>query len=750
MAFSDNFTGTAGQKLSARTGWSLLVGTDDFQIGTGATANQLVRSTGTSTVAFYGTGNDSTTAQTVTADIGASDNPGVVVLGNADTGATFTGYVLKFHTGNSVRLWRYNLSVGALLATVGSISDGLALELDVTLVAGNPSFTMKHGGATLGTFTDSSASKVVSGQRGVCLTATGTITPAFDNYSDNFTPPVSAAFTLTEPFSGFVFEGLRQTSDPSIAVSWTGAPGNVQARIVNSIGGAAVSGFDWATQVSSPAANSSATLTFPGLPVGGYYRVQVRDTVTTAEADGLNDWSVGAVIPIWGRSQAAKLFSNGGTLAPTSGSRVSVVQNGTTPGSITTAQLSAGQGAESEGVVAIANDWQADTSNVPAMIVAVAFPGLAITDFIGDTSLSLTVSGVTGTFTSEAITSSDGKTANVTVSGSTLTLTNAGHFTAGTTITGGTSGATATVATVWNVWTGHVTNAMNAAKNQASGFAYYMADTGDGGALDAAYSADLDTIKTMFDALTPGQIPLYGIVPHMRANNGLFTFTLRQIMFDKANSGGSYRLLTFVNDIVLAADGDPHQAVGAFGNQRAGTRIGRGLAWLLSNSSLSRVGPQIASAAFTNGSKNVIEVTFDRAIHTPDSSTTGIQGVHVSTDSGSTFPDPGAVGFSTAITASNKIQITKASGSWTSGVTRIDFMRGIPFTSTAGATFAGPESTVEANYLDKMIYDTTTFESSRGLPWSPVMGTGFGVSDASSGAGTPAWSKLSLSMSSGL
>jgi hypothetical protein len=57
------------------------------------------------------------------------------------------------------------------------------------------------------------------------------------------------------------------------------------------------------------------------------------------------------------------------------------------------------------------------------------------------------------------------------------------------------------------------------------------------------------------------------------------------------------------------------------------------------------------------------------------------------------------------------------------GLTRQDLLRGITFTSdSVAAAYFGAKAAIEANFLSKIITDTSGFDSGRGMPVSPAMG----------------------------
>jgi hypothetical protein len=665
MTFSDNFNGTTGQLLSARTGWTLGVGADCLTVNASGILTKGGATAGAINV--YYRPDDASTTPRVKADLLAS-TCGPVLLASGSDAASFNAYFMRQNTATGLRVYRINNGVveGTPIINLSGLTDTLGIELRATVSGGNPTLQVYRQGVAVGSaFTDSTGNKKTTGRRGIGTNTTSTISVALDNYEDNYSAPT--AFAITPPAVPF-YEGVLGASSVTVAGTYSGTIASIEARLVDGNGNA-VSGFDWSVKVASPAGNSFS-FSFASVPTGGPYRVQVRDSAVPGTVTaGAVDRYVGAIALVWGQSQADRLFSLGaGTVTIASESRAFTLRLGdkSQPGTPTFSPLSSGTGS---GIVAAANQWQADTNNIPVLFVDVTYQGSSIDLWISD-------------------------------------------------------GQRPGMAGGWNLWSGLATTMLTAV-GRAS-LMIFMQGTANVG--ETGYAPKMVTLKGMADALLSSPAPLAGVIPHARSNDGLQTWAMREQQRVQAQSGVPWVLLCWMLDWVMDADASPHQLNGDTGNPRGGTRVGRGLAKALYNSALDIGGPQIVACQFTNGTRNVIEITFDRDIETPSGATSSLAGWFVSAD-GSTWAEI-PTGYTAAITGARKLQITKTNGSWSAGA-RVDLLRGVPFQSNSGLSdYAGPESSVETDYLSKVLTDATSFDGGRGMSASPVMGSGFAVADA--------------------
>jgi hypothetical protein len=472
-------------------------------------------------------------------------------------------------------------------------------------------------------------------------------------------------FSVTD-ISGDVFDGYVGTGQPIVGGTYSGTPSDIQVRLIDS-SGVEVANAAWA---SATFAGGTYTHTFSGVAIGGDYRQQVRNTSTGPVTTASQKIYVGGVCYVFARSQAEKLYSDGvAGLAPTAASLVTLQRcTDHTGQAIVSTRLINGVQGMGEGAVAAANRWQSLTTNKPAKIVCAAYSGVAMSDWAADsTSVGDPASSVA-------------------------------------------------------IRTGYLHGVLSLAKYQPGVMIFFLSD-----AYDASYAAELDTVINYIWTLVPTMV--IAIAPQIRISSttGAQVQDSRQSHYDYAvDVTNSVSLAGFALDVQLSDDDSPHQATGAAGNQRWGAYIGQWMASFLFDAGLAKVGPAISSAAFTDGTRNVIEITFDKNIESPDGLTAAREGFWVSGDSGSTFSH---TGFTAAITAATKVRLTKTSGSWAAAVTRVEMFRGNPYgTSAADASYYyGTEANCEANFYQKTIFDTTSFESGRGMIARPTMGTGVAV-----------------------
>lgn len=462
-----------------------------------------------------------------------------------------------------------------------------------------------------------------------------------------------------------VFEGIRQASSVIVRGTYSATPTDVQVALYD----APTGGNLVAAYGSATFSAGAYTRTITGVAVGGPYYQRVRDNGGTATTSALPIY-VGVPALPWGQSQCNNLgVSDVGGLVATAGMKVFFckIPTETAPSTPVITDVATGYATLGSGIVAMANQWYADCGAIPLMIIDCNFPGTSIDDWINDAAIP----GGTGT-----------------------------------------------------LWTDIAVRVMAYTDNQASAVCF------DQGTADAsgyaAYAAKMDTLKAKFEAQLSGQDPLFLVAPHPRSNDGPNTWPIRNVQYAKAISGGDWRLWAWALDIEMDADGSPHQSTNAAGNRRLGTRFGRGLAKNLIDGALDILGPQVTSAMF-NAGRTAFTITYDRDIETPAAATTGLPGFV--TDAADTFATTVRT-MTAAITAARQVTVTKDSGAWAAG-TRFDYLRGVPFSSDNGdgSDYVGPESTMEANYFAKVITDTTSFDGSRGMPASPIMGTGMAVAD---------------------
>lgn len=494
---------------------------------------------------------------------------------------------------------------------------------------------------------------------------------------------------------GQVFEGIRNTGANQRTIVkglYGGDKTDIQVALYDAPSGGSIV-KDWTS--ASVQTGGAYRHTFTDVPAGGPYYQAVRDGVAGAVTRSTAGIKVGANVVLWGQSQCERLFTQDIASPSVSAEVNATILSAIDPANVTRGNrvdpLSPGMGqitrVTGSGAIAIANQWLADVgSSIPLQIVQVAYQGTGIHQWIANDP------GTPGDAT--------------------------------------------------NLWgtspsTGLAWAMADLAEYQATAVIFFQG-TSNVGAV-AAYPAQMDTLKGMFETLYNGTVapPLFLVAPHPRSNDGNQVFALRNAQFAKASSGGTWRVLCSMLDHEMDASGSAHQANGATGQIRLGRRLGRGAAkWIIDNA-LDNLGPRILRAEFTDGSRNVIEITFDRDIKLADG--TAFAGSPValpasfstSTNSGSTFTPLLSPDHSAAIVGARKVRLTKTTGSWPEGTTRIDYLRGTPYSSDpTTADFVGTEGAIQTDYLSKVITDTTSFDGGRGMPFAPPMGAGFAVAEA--------------------
>lgn len=292
----------------------------------------------------------------------------------------------------------------------------------------------------------------------------------------------------------------------------------------------------------------------------------------------------------------------------------------------------------------------------------------------------------------------------------------------------------------WSLWTGYTTTMMAACGYRATAMA--RADVINT-SMPEGIGAALDDYLANWDALlvnNPAPMDFWLVPPVRGGDKGgwisdgtdAYIDPFVYALIEKGRSGGRFRLLCYLADWQM--DGlttNHHQANGALGdtsaeahiagNRRGGHRMGAGIAAQMAKAlgtpALDALGPRILSAIFTSAGKTAIDVTFDRDIHVPDLSTTGLKQFWITSDAwataGNTKNSNDGAYMTAAIISDRVVRLTKTSGSW-SGSLKVAYLRDT-FDTTAGG-----ESTIRTTF-DGLIYDTSSVEGGRGivaLPYS--------------------------------
>lgn len=704
MAFTDNFTGASQSLLTDRPGWYFGFGENRLIITATNTLGKVAPVT-TSAYNGYYRDDDGSTSPTAGADLlKAGMFVGVLCSGTSE--ATFNGYCMRQASPTSVRVYKViNGAAGSNLIAglnITGLADTLGMELRAQVVNGSVNLQVFRQGVQVGSGTDSAASPIggvppfTAGRRAL-LTNTGAAdgTGLIDNYQDNYT--AGANLTINERVSRFF---ALQPGGTTATVTFSGGfatvPANVQTRIVDGAGNP-LPGFDWATKVPVPAGTTYVG-SFADVPKGGPYTIQVRDGAVPGTVTSIvNSVFVGGVVIAWGQSQNQRLNTVGvGGLAATAGMKVfhtTITGDKANPNPTVIREVATQWAQLGSGIVAMANQWHADTGGDPLLIVDCTYGGTSIESWINN------VTNISGTEMG------------------------------------------------WGLWTGVAMTSLAAGDFQATAI-YFFQGTSNTSNNGAGYSDNMDVLRDKFLSVLPDQAPLIAVLPHPRSMDGPNTYTLRAIQYAKAISGGTWRLLAWLLDWQMDGDASPHQSTVAAGNPRGGRRIGRGLAKLLANPALDIAGPRPVSARFTDATRAAFDVTFDRDIETPSGATTNLPGHFVSTNSGTSFSLL-MTGYSAAIVGPRTLRLSKASGSWPQGTTRYDLLRDEPLSSNFADPdrYVGPEAEMDTNFFSKLITDSSTFDGGRGMPAAPIMGTGLVVQEAD--AATPSVLDLLITIEGG-
>ena len=685
MAFTQDFNVANGTKLTA-LGFQQLQGTaDEGEVQN----NKLARTTTAGGKLFYSPSQDTggNGVQTVQMDNPRSVNIGICVYATV-TNNLLTAYYARAQTGyTSARLWKIvDGGTPSLLRASNSIPDCIGLELRVTKNGnGEPVLEMFRQGVSIGApFTDTS-SPILSGRRGIAFLGAVTVDDG-DNYVDNSgaAAPTGTTFTFNERPAGFTWEGKRSASAVNITGTYTGTPSAIQARVVDDTG-TPVPGFDWAVVDAAPA-GGTFDFTLNGVPIGLEYYAEVRDgTDEATETVNTNYFRVGTVIVIMGQSQSARLRSLGaGVATPTAEAvgRVNILHAIDTTGrdsrEATVSPMSASVGS---GTVSAANQIAADSTE-PVMMVELSRAGTGIVNWLNDDANSFG----------------------------------------------------------WNIYTGYVTTVLTALANQCTEFMlFWGTDLVSPEELNPGqFATDIETLMSQIATDFFTFRPHLTIMPHPRsaddsAENGS-NWRLRNAQYVLATSGDpNYSLSGWILDVIMDADGSPHQDPGAAGNVRFGLNIGRFIAARhLSTAPL--YGPQIIQARFKTTDRTAIVLTYDKDIETPSGNTTNLDQFYVTTDA---FATGSNLIYKTTgnITGARTVEIPHPSaGNWVGQTVHVDYLRDTPYDTTNGRY--GGEAGV-AVLVDDFIHGTDAFEGGRGMQGAPIMDDGMLVEVANTAPPPP-------------
>ena len=685
MAFSDNFDGTLNQPLELRTGWVRMFGDTNLRA---SSAGRLARVLVTNGVAlFLRTEDSGTLVQEVSVDIngGTSSSHYVMVMASGTEVANRSGYAI-YVSGTTLRLRK--ITNGVVSNDLRSVSISGVAQVGVrATVAGDGSsvsLQLTQGGVDLGApWVDTSGTRFTTGRPGILVGSTTALGGIFDNWSDNGVAPVLGINPLPHNF----IEGVANAG--AVAVPFAGVcPANatVEARILDAADNVVI---DWTALAGSTAGGTYSSRLTGAIPVGLGYKRQVRNAASPGDVvDDFKPFTVGAIFLWWGQSQQGIFVTSGSTAVTPSAAALERCFLLTDP--LKTA--AAGQSNPVVPTIYPANSLEVgsalraafnqycedDATNTPLLAVDLAAYGSSIGNWLDDTGR--------------------GSPAYVVplLAGATVSVAAAVH----------------------NRWTGEV----------------WMQGTADVGHHET-YPANMEALASAFDALVESgaALPIARLVnPHPRSDDGGNTWLMRNAQYERASVPGTHRWQVGAwlldHGLVIGEVGSPHQQTDALDANRMGRRVGRRIAAALGNP-VDPYGPRVVRADFVDDTRMAIDVLFDRDIRTPAGVTTALPGHNLSQANGSPPAVPLSGDYTAAIVGPRTVRLTTTGAAFPLGLCRYDLLRGVPFANDPSSPdYVGHnETTMEANFLSKVITDTTAFDDNRGNLAVPVMGTGIPV-----------------------
>lgn len=184
------------------------------------------------------------------------------------------------------------------------------------------------------------------------------------------------------------------------------------------------------------------------------------------------------------------------------------------------------------------------------------------------------------------------------------------------------------------------------------------------------------------------------------------------------------------SNATAGSGGSPVSDQNQVGQGRLGRSIGRALAWVFDRS-VKAHGPRVVAAWFRDDARTVIEVELGRAVRTLNGAAIANH-FWVSSDSGSIFAK---TGFTVALDATaTRAVLTSTGGAWPASTTRVDYARNWPNGPADGDLL---EQDVERK-LDGLLYDDQAYRGGTNLAaraGNPLASAnGIGVAVAARGA----------------
>lgn len=512
----------------------------------------------------------------------------------------------------------------------------------------------------------------------------------------------AGAPTISDPIVKFT--GGRGTRATVVSGTKLGSE-TAQRRWEDQATGTALPGLDWANVATQ---SGTTWTTSDTLPVGGPYRLRVRNQANPAQASASEDWLVGTVMLTHGQSGMERAFqgvggspgSNALGIAVASGAQGFVLKlnNQTAGGSggyvqpvpLTVRMRSGETPAVGQGAVLMLNEWNSHNPGHPLLICNMAINGT----FIGNWA------------------------DNTTVDGSDPSWTFMGNIGA---VAGPSSGNSSGVVESYAALLGrHVdlhmlmwTPGMTATATGPSSRELYVQG------IDARFS---NAASAPWAVMPPWR-------GHREPPDQSSLVAKRQEHLDFVTQLGARGILgPYWADIVSDANSGLHSAWQASnpvadGNQVGQARLGRGLgrvaAWVFTRT-IKAHGPRVVAAWFTDNSRASIEVELGRQVRTLNGAAISNQ-FWISTDNGANF---GQSGFTVALSPDGtRAVLTSTGAAFPASNVRVDYARNWPF----GPTETPNEADTE-RLLDGLLYDNQTHRGGTNFaagvrPGNPCQGT---------------------------
>lgn len=629
-----------------------------------------------------------------------------------------------------------SVTLAALTVSPGTITQGAAATLNIAGATSGSTITLQSGTLPAGLTLDSAA-RTITGTPGAAgafaftlreTLAGATNSPRDSGVAIQVNAP-SAAVTISAP--AIRFHGGRGQRALVVGGTFGGTTTAVQRRWVVEAGGAVVPGFDWASTTASAGSWSLSDT----LPVGGPYRLDVRDAADVANSAASTGWLVGTSVLVHGQSGMELALRGAGAaiegpnimgtnflgLAVAAGVRgvlvklstqravdsgginyrqpqimAAAVNGGTTPTNV------------NQGAIAVLNEWHAHVPGHPLLICNMAIDGTSMVGWANNDAPdadqpSWRFMGQIGAVAGPA--------------------------------SGNDSG---------------VVESYAAALGRYVDCHAIMWTPGMSGIATGAGSRELyrQGIDARFS--NAGAAPWLVLPPwrgHREPFDSSATTAKRREHLEFQQELGARGILgpTWLDTVMDNSTGlhaaianpagtpafSPIADTNVVGASRIGFGLGRALAWVFDRR-VKAVGPQVISAWFRDGDRLVIEIELGRRVRTINNAAI-LNLFWVSVDNGASWSQ---AGFAVALSpdATRAVLTKDAAPAWPAVNVRVDYARNWPLPPSVVAN----EATVEP-LLYGLLYDDQQYRGANNLPAGDRAGNAlFGTNRTGAGsAGVP-------------